>query len=146
MDNKEEKKELPKPTEYQIGLKNGKFVPVIGFVKDEGEVFAFVGTDGRFYKFQKSGLAAIIRDLKEDESFEELKKKQKVMGYEMYLESGGTLGFNGWHIPDSENCFLSEKDDFIEIFDNIIYSSYGDPVEIKPKAAPKKKAPLKAVK
>jgi len=146
MDNKEEKKDLPKAVEHQIGLKNGKFVPVTGFVKEEGNAFIFVGTDGRFSKFLKSGLAAIIRDLKEGESFEELKKEQKVAGYEMYLESGGTLGFNGWRIPDSETCFLSEKDDFIEIFDTVIYSSYGDPVEIKPKAAPKKKAPLKAVK
>lgn len=135
-------KPKPVPTEYQVGMKNGKFVPVTGFVKEDADNLLFVGIDGRMSTMVKSELSAIIRDFHEGESFDDLKKTTKVQSFEMYLKAGGVLGFNGWKVKEEDKVFITDHDDVVEIYDDLIYSSYG-PAKEPPK--PVEKAPLKAV-
>lgn len=141
---KKDEKEIKEFREYQIGLKNGKFIPISGYEKkqpDSADDMIFLDIDGRMHSINKAAIGCIISDVPETADYTAL-KKQKVVGCRMYLESGGMLNFNGWKIPNSEGIYLSEQDDLIIIKDKIIYESVGD-VEKEPEPKP---APLKAVK
>ena len=116
-----EETKVPFENEVYVYLKNTKVIQAIGVMSSDDVFLTF--TSGDFVTtFRKEDIAVVIRDLEPGEE-ETFKTNEKMSGFELYSQTGTSLGFNGWNLGD--DVYLSKDMDLIVFYEPVSYEKKG---------------------